>query len=39
MRGKPRGRGPAPGRRARRPDHDGAHWYDAGAEPKRRAGV
>ncbi len=31
-----RGRSPPPGRRAERPDHDGAHWHPESIEPKRR---
>ena len=34
-----RGRSSAPGRRAQRPNHDGAHWHAAGAQSARRAGV
>src|SRR5882762_1976304 len=34
-----RGRSPAPGRRAQRAHHDGAHWHAEGIEPRLRSGV
>jgi hypothetical protein len=34
-----RGRSPAPGRRAQRAHHDGAHRHAEGSQPERRAGV